>query len=547
MNALLLAFLGLVLLGIGYKYYGRVIARVLGISPQQVTPAQAKKDGVDYIPAKHWTVLFGHHFASISGAGPILGPVIACCLWGWGGAILWLLLGAIFLGGVHDFSVLFISLRHNARSIGDISREVISPRVKLLFSSFLWLALILVIAVFAAAAGKTLAAQPQVVIPTFGIILVAFLVGIMLYRWGISQWLATLIGVLLLFGLIVLGYIFPIKLGEKAASVWTVFLLIYAFGASVLPVNILLQPRDYLSTFVLLLGMGFGYLGLIITRPQLQTPFFISWQTSEGSLWPMLCVIIACGAISGFHGLIASGTTSKQLSNERDAQKIGYGGMLTESALALLALLCVCAGLSWQGGPVGLNYPLLMKEKGWIATFGQGYAQITQPILGTFGLLIGITLLKTFILTTLDSATRITRYLTEELFGEAFKLKFLKNRYFATLVILLLALLLALGNWKALWPVFGASNQLVASLSLLTVSVFLILRKRQALITLIPALLILVTTLFALSYKFSLFLAEGKYLLSGISILLFILTLFMLRESARVVLKFKEVAKHGNS
>ena len=538
MSSLIIAGIGLFILFLGYRFYGRVAEKLWDIDSGRQTPAVKNQDGVDYVPAKNWLILFGHHFASIAGAGPVIGPVIACVIWGWGPAVIWIILGSIFMGAMHDFSALVISLRHEGRSIGDVAKTVINYRTKIIFSLFLWLALILVIAVFAAVGGKTLAAQPNIVVPTFGILPVALLIGLMIYKWNVNQLLTTSIGVLLLFGLIVLGYHFPFSISAGTKG-WIVILLVYAFIASILPVNILLQPRDYLSTFVLFFGLLFGYLGLILTRPVMHSPVYISWQGSQGSLWPMLCVIIACGAISGFHSLIAGGTTSKQLASEGHAKRIGYGGMIMEGVLALLTVIVVSAGLYWVkgSGPDHLIYPEIMKNEGWIVAFGKGYGQVTKPIFAGLGVLVGIMVLKTFVLTTLDSATRITRYITEELFGEGLRIRFLKNRFFSTLFIAIFAGWLALGNWKAIWPVFGAANQLVAALCLLVVSVYLLSKNKPTGYTAWPALFMLATTIAALIYQAKLFLGSDKYLLGSIAIMLLLLSGFILVEAGLVIKK----------
>jgi carbon starvation protein len=285
-------------------------------------------------------VLFGHHFAAIAGAGPILGPAIACAIWGWLPAVLWIIFGSIFLGGVHDLSNLMVSIRNDGRSVADTSEKVLGKTTKLVFSLFLWLSLVLVIAVFSASSAKTLETTPQIVIPTFGIIPMAIITGLMMYRWGINTVVSTIVGVAILFLLILLGWYYPIRWSYEG---WLLCLLfIYAYSASLLPVNIILQPRDYISAFVLFFGMFVGCLGIILTHPVLRTPPFISFHSQQGPLLPMMCVTIACGAISGFHSLISSGTTAKQLDNERNAKKIAYGAMLTEGALVLLALISVC-------------------------------------------------------------------------------------------------------------------------------------------------------------------------------------------------------------
>lgn len=534
MNALFLAFIALAVFLCGYVFYGRVLARLFGVSKDKETPAHLLYDGRDYVPAKHWLILFGHHFASIAGAGPILGPVIAVVVWGWGPAVLWVFLGSIFMGGVHDFASLMISIREKGKSIANVAEQALSRKAKIILSIFLWLTLVLVIAVFAASAAKTLSTTPQVVVPTIGLIVVAIVVAVLTYRFNVNLVLSTAIGILLLFGLIVLGYYMPIN---ASFHFWLFCLLGYAFIASVLPVNILLQPRDYIASFVLLFGLLSGYIGVLITRPHIKVPFYIQWQSSQGDLWPMMFVIIACGAISGFHALVASGTTAKQLASEKDARKIGYGAMLVEGLLAILAILAVTAGLYWKGGVPGLVYPELMKGGNWIATFGAGFGELVKPLFGAMGMLIGITMLKTFIMTTLDSATRITRYIGEELFGETLGLRIFKNPYFNTLIIIGFAMWLSLGSWQAIWPVFGAANQLVAALSLFVVTAWLLSRSRSIRYTLYPALVMLATTLAALVYQLGQFISQRKIGLATVSVILIVLALFMLSEVIHVVRK----------
>ncbi|MEO0127303.1 MAG: carbon starvation protein A [candidate division WOR-3 bacterium] len=537
MNSLFLGFGAIILFLIAYNLYGRILERLFNVSPENKTPAHYKYDGVDYVPAKNWLVLFGHHFSSIAGAGPILGPVIACAVWGWGPAILWIVIGSIFVGGVHDFSSLMLSLRNDGRSIGDTTETTLGVRAKIIFSLFVWLSLILVIAVFAASAAKTLETTPEIVIPTFGIIPTAILVGLMLYHWRVNTILSTIIGVGMLFGLILLGWYVPIK--------WTYYgwlftlLLVYAYTASILPVNIILQPRDYLSFFVLFFGLIVGYLGVIITHPNVNTPSFVSFSGKEGYLFPMMFVTIACGAISGFHSLVASGTTSKQLNNERDAKRIGYGAMLTEGILSTLAIIAVCAGLYWYGGKEGFVYPELIKGGNWIGAFGKGYGQITKPILGALGMFIGITMLKTFIVTTLDTATRITRYIGTELFGERLGIGFMKNMYINSAIVIGLATYLAIGPWQNIWPVFGASNQLVAALALLVVTTWLLSKKKNSLYTLIPAIFMLLVTITALILQAVKFFSTQKIMLGIISIILLVLAGFMIEETLRSTIKLK--------
>lgn len=541
MNTMVLAAVSLLLLYLGYRYYSPVLASQLGIDESEETPAVKQHDGVDFVPAKHWLILFGHHFASIAGAAPIIGPVIACLYWGWLPALAWIVFGSIFMGAVHDLASLAISAKNEGRSIADLTENILDRNAKIVFSLFVFLTLILIVAVFAAIAGQTLANTPEVVLPTIGLIPVASLIGWMMYHRGFSIPLSSLLGVGMLFGLIVLGYLYPVNLPvPNPAQWWTVILIFYGMTASVTPVTLLLQPRDHLAALVLFAGMFFGFLGLLLSRPELHAPPVVAFSSDQGWMFPMLFITIGCGAVSGFHSLVASGTTSKQLPTMKDIRAVGYGAMVTESALAVLAVVAVTAGLYWKELPVGQHgfvYQEVFQKGGWIKTFGLGYGELTKPVLGTFGALVGITMLKTFVMTTLDSATRITRYVGSELLGETFGIPGMKNKYGITLLIGVLAAMLALGNWQAIWPIFGSANQLVASVVFIVTSVWLFRRGGNWKLTAVPAVLMLITTLSALVVKTEEFLTAEprKYLLATISIILIALALFILLQSIRVV------------
>ncbi|MCM8833108.1 MAG: carbon starvation protein A [Candidatus Omnitrophica bacterium] len=541
MNSLFVFLFGLVLFVIAYIFYGKFLERLWEIDEKRQTPAYKKKDGVDYIPAKHWLILFGHHFSSIAGAGPILGPVIAVCIWGWGPALLWIILGSIFLGGVHDFSSLILSVRNDGQTAGEITKNILGEKSKIIFSLFLWFSLILVVAVFAAVTAKTFIEEPKIVFPTFFLIIDAIIFGFLVYRKNFSIFYSTIICLILLLIFFIIGKEIPIIIKLNPLKIWIIILLIYGFVASILPVNILLQPRDYLSSFILFSGIFFGYIGLLITHPSVKTPFYISFFSEKGSLWPLMFVIIACGAISGFHGLVSTGTTSKQIGNEKDIRKIGYGGMLTEGLLSILALLSVSAGLFWTSSIPELNYPDLMKKGDWIGTFATGYGQILKKIFDPkIGKLLAIVMINSFVLTTLDTATRISRYITQELFGLSFKIKFLRNRYNATLLVIIFSGYLAFGNWQKIWPVFGASNQLVAGIILFLCSLYLFLNKRKSLSILVPSIIMFLTTIIALTIQMISFYKQKNYLLGNISLILIILSIFIIDEGIKILLKFRK-------
>lgn len=519
MNSLVIILVTLVLFWWGFRFYASRLERLWHIDSKRPTPAYSKYDSLDYIPAKNWQVLFGHHFASISGAGPIVGPVIACCLWGWLPALIWIVLGSIFIGGVHDFSSLITSVREGGVSIADISKEVISQRAKTIFSIFLLLALILVIAVFAYLCANTFVKDPKIVLPSLGLIPVAMLIGVLLYHMRVNVILATSLGLLLLVGLIYCGNIFPISLGESSLYIWLAVLILYSYFASILPVNLLLQPRDYLSSILLFAGIGFGLLGLFICPPRMTAPFYNRWVSQEGYLWPALFVTVACGAVSGFHTLIASGTSSKQLPNERFAKRIGYGAMLTEGLLAALVVVAVGSMFSNQKSMI-----TALKQMGPIGIFSEGYAHITEVILKGWAGFVAVIILNAFILTTLDSATRVCRYITEECLR-------IRNRFISTGLVLTVSGVLAFsGKWQKIWPAFGASNQLVAALSLFVVSCWLINRNKTIKFTLPIAIFMLITTVAAILFQIKRFYIQKDYILLVISIILVVLAAIMLIE-----------------
>jgi carbon starvation protein len=552
MNALILGAFVLLWLFFGYKIYGsRIEKKVINPDDSTPTPANALYDGVDYHPART-SLLFGHHFSSIAGAGPIIGPLLGVLYFGWLGAILWIILGSVFIGAVHDYTSLMASVRNKGRSIPDLSEIVIGKRAKIIFSVFVWLALVLVISVFGIVTSQTFISKPQIVIPTFGLIFLAIIFGWLVYRKGLNVFLGTLIAIGILGFLIYLGEIFPVNLpptifGIPSHVFWFLILMLYCLFASTLPVWVLLQPRDYLSMWILFAGLLLGYIGLVFFHPVINAPLFVSFFGKEGPLWPMLFVLIACGAISGFHSLIAGGTTAKQLPKESKGKLIGFGAMLTEGALAGLVVLIASSGLIWDTtgakNPFGFQY--LMKSVGEgggggpIVAFATGFGKFVSSIPFiplSFGIFFGTLMLNAFVLTTLDTSTRLGRYIFEELIGR--EKSILSNKWFATLITILFASVLALTeSYKAIWPVFGASNQLVAGLALVTVSGYLIGVKKPSKYTLYPSIFMLLTTISALLYQGYNFLKRGGFLLGSISFILVILALVIVYDARKIFLK----------
>ena len=502
---------------VGYRFYaGKLDREVILPNDLRPTPAIENHDGVDYVASKRM-VLFGHNFASIAGAGPIIGPIIAMHHFGWVVTLAWILIANVFIGSVHDYFSLMISVRNRGHSIADIAEVAMGVRAKVVFSMFLLLAMLLVIAVFGVVAAKTLISQPEMVFPTFGIIPVSMVLGWFIYKRNADLTTATLIAVLAVIFNIYIGFKLPLPLPEggllglSPLMFWFVILLLYAGIASVTPVQVLLQPRDYLSTYILFGSISLGILGLLTVQPDIHTPAFLGFYSdTQGPVWPMLFVLVACGAVSGFHSLVAGGTTSKQLAVESEGRFIGYGGMLAEGIVATVTVLLVGGGLYWTV-PVGegidmtvLGFRETLESGGWILAFGSGFGNIVSqmiPMLSfTFASMIAVLALNTFVLTTLDTAARITRFIVQELVGETFPI--LSNKYSATVMVIFMSFLIgATESWQKIWPIFGATNQLIAAVALFVISSYLIGIKKPAIYTLIPAVFMVITTIGALAWQ----------------------------------------------
>jgi carbon starvation protein len=541
MNSIWVALTGFVWLFLAYHVYGRFIQRRLTrTDPQRPTPAHTRFDGVDFQPTRPM-ILFGHHFASIAGAGPIIGPVVAAMAFGWVAGAIWILLGVVFIGAVHDYMALTVSIHHGGRSISDTSRELVGRRSWLLFQVFVWIALVLVIAVFIDVAIRSFEANPQIVLPAFALLPIAVLFGLINYRWRVPLTLSTLVCLGLFALSIVAGAWLPIALPgspETVFRIWFLILALYGWLASVLPVWILLQPRDYIANWVLMIGLGLGALGLFISGYPITAPAFTGLVSADhGPIFPMLFVLIACGAVSGFHSLVASGTSSKQLDRESDARLIGFGGMILEGGVALLALLAVSAGLYWQGSaPPGSENLVLQNIKGGpVTAFGVGFGRFVAPFFGpTFGMMIGVTMLNTFVMTTLDTSTRLTRFVTSEVLGTIHPL--FHNRFLASTLAVVPAFLLGVtGGWKLLWPLFASSNQMIAALALFVVTAWLVGRGRPSVYTLVPALFMLATSVSAFAWQAwrHFFRDDGNVLLGVLCLTLLFLALVVSVDALR--------------
>lgn len=534
MNSLVLVIASIIIFSIAYVTYGAWLAKQWGVDPTRKTPAHTKADGVDYVPAKA-PVLLGHHFASIAGAGPISGPIQAA-IFGWVPVMLWIIIGGIFFGGVQDFGSLFASIRHNGNSIGEIIEVNMGKKGKRLFAIFAWLTLLLVVAAFTNIVANTFVSVPEAATASLLFIVLAIVFGFAVYRKGVNLGFASVIGVALLFTCIAIGNMFPLVLSK---NVWVGFLMVYIFIASVTPVWILLQPRDYLNSYLLYAMIAGAVLGLVITRPTIQLPAFTGFNVNGTFLFPMLFVTVACGAISGFHSLVGSGTTSKQIDNEADAKVIGYGGMLIECVLAVIAIITAAyitndkfAELAAAGGPVN------------VFSDGIGNFMTSFGIPFTVGKSFVALAVSAFALTSLDTATRLGRFIFQEYFEDNTKEQqsIFANRYVSTTITVVLGGWMALGSYNAIWPVFGSANQLLAALALIAIAVWLKNTGKNYSMFVIPMCFMFVVTVVALILLIQTNLAKANYVLVVFPILLLVLA-FILAGYAYQVLTKKTGAK----
>jgi len=524
MNGIELILIALVLFVAAFKLYGGFLSKRLEVNNSKETPSHSMYDGVDYCPAKP-PVLLGHHFASIAGAGPIVGPVIAAGF-GWVPVYLWVVFGSIFIGGVHDYASIVASVRHQSKSIGFIIQQYIGISGKKLFLVFAWATLILVIAVFTIIVADTFTHIPSAGTSSMLFMLLAVLFGVAIYRLKVPLWIATVVGVLLLFLSIPAGNFYPIQLNTLT---WQLILFAYIFVASTVPVWILLQPRDYLNSFFLYALMLGGLVGVFFAAPTINIPAFNSFSLDKvGYLFPALFVTVACGAISGFHSIVGSGTTAKQLDKETDSKIVGYGGMLIEGLLAVLSLVAVSS-------MVNKEFIDILTTKGPVPAFSLGVARfihaiplinISVPTAQTFTALA----VSAFALTSLDTATRLARFMFQEYFEdkETNKKSFVTNRYISTAITVAFGAALTFsGQTMSIWPVFGSANQLLAALALLALTVWVANLKKGYLFVMIPMIFMFAVTLTALGMLIYTNFIASNYTLSVISILLFTLAVLL--------------------
>ena len=518
---------------IAYVCYGGYLAKKWGVDDSIKTPAHTKYDGVDYVPSKT-AVLLGHHFASIAGAGPIVGPIQAA-IFGWIPVTLWIVIGSIFFGGVQDFGSLFASIRHEGKSIGEIIEVNMGNKGKKLFSLFAWLTLVLVVAAFANIVADNFVATPEAASASVFFIILAILFGIAVYRYKCPLLPATIVGVILLFGCIYLGFLFPLALSK---TTWIILLMVYIFVASVTPVWILLQPRDYLNSYLLYAMMGGALIGIMVLRPEIQMSGFTGFEVNGQFLFPALFVTVACGAISGFHSLVGSGTSSKQLYKESDAKKVGYGAMLIEGLLAIVALITVAYISQNQFGD-------LLANGGPVNVFSEGIANFMLSFGVPFNVGKTFTALaiSAFALTSLDTATRLGRFIFQEFFDtnglndkEATQKNPLTNKYVSTCITVVCSGLLAVMGYEKIWPIFGSANQLLAAIALMAIAMWLANTKRGAQEFIFPIIFMFIVTIVSLLLNIKANIGVN-YALVFIAVALLVLSLILIKEAVSLLNK----------
>ncbi|MFW6297784.1 MAG: carbon starvation protein A [Desulfosalsimonas sp.] len=556
MSSLILVVLMLAGFVIAYHTYGRFLGgKIFQLAADRVCPSHELRDDLDFVPTNRH-VLFGHHFTSIAGLGPILGPAIAV-IWGWVPAVLWVFLGSIFMGAVHDFGALIISLRNNGRSIGDISGDLVSPRVRILFLLIIFFLLLIVIAVFALIIAILFNMYPEAVIPVWIEVPIAVWLGYMVYKKGASHVTLGIVAVILLYLFVVVGTFLPVDftalgLSDNGALItWMVILFIYAFIASRLPVHVLLQPRDYINSHQMFVAFALLALGVIIARPEIVAPAYQASPEGAPPIWPFLFVVIACGAISGFHSLVSSGTSSKQCYSEDDARFIGYGAMITEGALSTFVIVACVAGVGigmTVGGSTFTGVEAFTHHyASWAAANGLGakidaFVQGAANMVGSYGIPKSITVtimgvfLVSFAATTLDTATRLQRYIVGEL-GRAIKLPQIGEPTVATLIAVITAFILAFYNGSGkgaltLWPLFGAANQLLAGLALLIITIYLVRKKVPSFYAAIPMVFMIIMTGWAMIINLQNFYNSANWLLFFIGGCIILLEIWMIIEAA---------------
>jgi carbon starvation protein len=536
------AIVALVLYFLGYRFYaGYLSRRVFALSDDVVTPAHTYRDDVDFIPTNRY-VLFGHHYASITGLSPMLGPAIAV-IWGWLPAMIWVVVGALLVGCVHDFSALVMSMRARGLSVGAITEGIIGARAKSMFHLIIFFGIALAMGVFVSVISTLFTPEfyPQAIIPSFALMAIAGVVGVLVFKRGFASIPTAVVGFV-----ITLAIVVYVSLGDVAPVVWDnrdgwgALLLLYSLAASVLPVWMLLQPRDFINSLLLYVGVVLMYAGFFFLNPSFASPAIVAAPEGAPPIFPFVFVVIACGAVSGFHGLVSSGTTSKQIACESDARMIGYGGMIGESLLGLMAVLACTAGFSSPGewhehyAAWGSANSLGVKISVFIEGSANFVAALGIPLPLATGLIAVVVV--SFALTTLDSATRLLRYNIAEMAATLGVER--ENRFVTSILAVVVIGFFAFYRLDgrpmglALWGLFGTTNQLLASITLLVATIYLYQRGRSWWLTGVPMLAMTATTLVAMVRNLSRFWSEGQMLLFSLGSLLLLLALGIVVEGA---------------
>lgn len=535
MNSLLVMVVTFVLYILAYNLYGkRLGSKLFELATKNITPAEKINDGVDYVPTNKF-ILTGHHFTSIAGTGPIVGPVLGV-IWGWVPALLWVIFGSIFAGAVHDLGALVLSMRHEGKSIGDITGSIINPRTRSLFFLIIFFCLLIVIAIFAILMANLFVQYPQCVFPIWFEIPIAMGLSWYLYKKKGNLLVGSIVAIVLMYFTIWLGLYLPLSLTNQT---WLVIIMIYVFFASTMPVQRLLQPRDYINALELGVAMVLLVVGIIVRPLPIVAPAVIPSPAGAPPMFPFLFITIACGAISGFHSLVSSGTSAKQLDKEPSALAVGYGAMLLEAALATLVILAVTTGVTraeW------LKTYAHYAQVPTLPTFAEGGARIVNAlgIPKAFALNILAVFMVSFASTTIDTATRLQRYVIAE-FGDSINQKWLTNKYVAAGIAVVSAYLMAFrGSANLIWPLFGATNQMLAGLALLTITVYLVKKNKPIGYTMIPMIFMIIMTTWGMVANFRSYLAAGNMLLTVINGLIILLELWMIVEAVTVLSKSRQ-------
>lgn len=540
MNSLILAVVGVAMMVAGYMLYSRYLGRrVFTLRASFRTPSHELEDGVDFVPTNKF-ILWGHHFTSVAGAAPIVGPAVAV-IWGWLPAFLWVTLGTVFFAGMHDLGALWASVRNRGQSIGTLSARYIGARGSRLFLVVIFLLLLMVNAAFAVVIAGLLVSTPTAVIPTWGALVVAVLIGQAIYRLKWNLPIVSVVGVVALYALILLGDAVPVVLPEtvlglSAEAFWIVVLFVYAAIASVLPVWVLLQPRDYINGLQLFIALGLLYGSVLIFRPEVVAPAFNA-NVPEGTpgIMPLLFVTIACGAISGFHGIVSSGTSSKQLDKETDARFVGYFGAVGEGLLALGAIIATTAGFrtiaDWEEVYSAFN-------EGGVTAFVNGGGSILNQGLGiptSLSATILATMAVLFAATTMDTGVRLQRFVVQEI-GQVVGVKLGTAVATAIVLVVCLGLTFSAGadgsGGMLIWPLFGTTNQIMAGLTLAILAVMLTRKRRPVLPIMIPLVFVLFISVYALIIQLGEFFAAGNWLLLVLDVIILIAAVWVIVESA---------------